>query len=909
MGEAKVWPVRVNPVVTHAEERRIRLRGGWRFRLDPDERGLTERWFADPNVLGNPIEVPGSWQGQGYGGDGTDTVWDFTLHARTLRATYTGTGWYGRMLTIPGDWAGRRVWLNFGGVFPSAEIWLDGVRLGDHGMPFVPFAFEITDLVQPGAEHYVAVRIHEADRMYGFAYSFQGNWSGLYRDVELSAAGPVWLRELSLYPDAQTDTLTVDAVLDGCATEPLALRIAIAGGPAAEFPITGAETRYTLPMPGARRWSPDTPNLYRVDAALVRGDEVLDARSERTGFVSLATEGKHILINGDPYYLRGTGDFVSCPETGCPDTDRERWRRKLRTLRDYGYNYVRCQSYVYGPEYYDAADEVGLIVQSEMGMLGGWGGHNAWHVYAWPPPSPQYREHLRAQWNAVVRRDVNHPSALIYCMSNELGGSTLYPRVAWQCARETQAIRPNAFVLWTDGGLNEELPGEFVNAEGNEDEKTAKPVVQHEYRWWSSFPDVRLAERYSGAIRPYGAEIARAAAARHGIAHVLPEAAAMSQRLQFAESKVKMEQCRRDFPRLSGICQFNAMDANPSPQGIITEFYEHKYADVATWQETNGDTVILSGLNYDDRVVVPGQTVRVALSVSDFSHPAFTAPQLAWQLLAGEAVLASGAMGYAHTPYQTCPAGEIELTMPVVNAPTPVELRAVLREGERTVTNRWSLWILPDEQPAAPVYGAAAHTWLAGWTGRTADLGTDRVVLAERLDDGLLEFIRNGGRVILAAGEGLVKPYNPKFGFTAGQYFFTPPANYPPYEDGHDGTIIRSHPMLGDFPHEGFADFQFFRLMDKAPSMPLEPLGLNGADPIIRVMHSYPAGRSLGYLAEAGYGQGRLILCALELNNEWPEARALLARLLAYAVGVLPPAPITLTDEALAAIVAGTNIA
>lgn len=78
-------------------------------------------------------------------------------------------------------------------------------------------------------------------------------------------------------------------------------------------------------------------------------------------------EGKQFRINGEPYYIRGTGDFLANLETGSPDTDRDRWRRKLATLRRYGYNQLRCQSYVPAPEYLDAADEVGLLVQSEVG--------------------------------------------------------------------------------------------------------------------------------------------------------------------------------------------------------------------------------------------------------------------------------------------------------------------------------------------------------------------------------------------------------------------------------------------------------------------------------------------------------------------------------------------------------------
>lgn len=907
-----LYPVRVNPVLLHPEERRISLRGDWQFCLDPEDCGVAERWFAHPDRLTETIAVPGSWQGQGFGTDAKDMVWDFRVEARTFRATYTGTGWYGKAIAIPEEWAGQRIWLNFGGAHPSAEVWLDGQRLGDNSMPFVPFGFEITNLVQPGKEYWLAVRVSEEARIYGFAFSWQGNWSGLYRDVELTATGDSYIDMCWLDADVDKRHLRIHANIGGQrgataritarpltgAVEPIYREIEIGGG-----------IDLRLPVPSPLLWSPDSPHLYQVDIEILRDGKVLDALSERTGFVKLSTGGKHFCINDEPYYMRGTGDFISCPETGCPDTDRERWRRKLQALRDYGYNYVRCQSYVYGPEYYDVADEVGLLVQSEMGLLGGWGSNTQWHVYSWPPPSPEYRPRLREQWNAVVRRDVNHPSANMYCMSNELGGGTLYPRAAWQCYHETKAIKPTALVIYTDGGYSPDLPCDFANAEASDVEATCdKPLIQHEFRWWSSFPDVGLMDKYSGAVRPYAAEIARQCAEEHGIAHVLAQGAEMSKRLQFLEAKGKMEMCRRDNPRMAGICHFDAMDANPSPQGIITEFYERKYADAPTWRQTNGDTIVMSSLQFDDRCLTAGETLKCAFTVSDFAHPPFAAPVIRWQLVADNAVLASGETPYQHQPFVTCPAGEIAVTIPAVEHPQPAVLQAELREGDRVVTNQWSLWLLPGETVAgAAIYGTPEYTWAKTLNLRTAAT-PEGVVISEVLDETLAGFIREGGRVILAAGEGLVKPYNPKFGFTLGQYYFTPPANYPPYEDGHDGTIIQDHPLFGNFPHEGFADLQFFRLMDKAPSMPLEPLGLNAADPVIRVMHSYPVGRSLGYLVDAAYGQGRLIICALDLNQEWPEARALLNRVIAYAAGNSFRPGVALSEEAMQTIMQATQI-
>jgi len=900
----------VNSVLCHPEERRISLDGAWRFRLDPDDRGVAERWYEQGVVSADPITVPGCWQGQGFGHDGKDTVWDFRLEARTFRATYKGTGWYGRSFDVAEEWREQRVWLNFGGVHPSAEVWLNDVRLGANDLPFVPFGFEVSGVLRFGEENVLAVRVHEKHREFGLAFNWQGNWSGLYRGVELAATGPCFLERFVVYPDVDREGLRIAARVAGLpATEddPLLLHLsahplADASSPVcADLPVTANEAAFDLPVPSPQLWSPDEPNLYRVDVTLTKGDDVLDAQSERVGFVKLSTSENQFLVNDEPYYLRGSGDFVSCPETGCPDTDRERWRRKLKALRDYGYNYVRCQSYVYAPEYFDAADEVGLLVQSEMGMLGAWAGHCPEHVYQWPKPTADAYPILKCQWDLVVTRDANHPSANLYCMSNEYNRALFhFPRVAWQCYHDTKAIKPTAFVIWTDGGYSEDLPGDFVNHNpdlqiAGDDGKSRplvdavdKPVIQHEFRWWSSFPDVRSMDRYSGAMRPYAAGIAIEAAARRGLSHILPEAARTSQRLQLLEAKVKMEICRRDHPRMAGICHFNAMDANPSPQGVITEFYERKVADAAEWLQTNGDTVIMSSLGIDDRVHAAGETWNGRFYVSDFSHPPFDVPTLEWRLIVEDEIVASGDLTHAHRPHCTCEAGEVHLTFPDVAQPVAARLEASLRDGERTVSNCWDLWIVPAATPVSEqvaVYGTPEHCgWLRDLPGMSAaSLGSppQPVVLTEVLDDALVAFMQAGGRVILAATGGLIRPHPPNFGYV--QYFFTPPANYSPYEDGQNGTIIRGHAMLGDLPHEGFADLQFFRMIDNAPPLDLEPFGLDDDDPVIRVVHRYPVCRPLGYLLERRVGHGRLILSALEFNQSWPEARYLLGAIVDYA--------------------------
>ena len=685
-----------------------------------------------------------------------------------------------------------------------------------------------------------------------------------------------------------------------------------------EIAITGDLTEFDVDVPSPRLWSPDEPNLYRIDAVLFCKNKVSHAISDRSGFVKLSTKGKHFLINDEPYYMRGAGDHLSVVETGCPDYDRDRWRKKLSTLREYGYNYFRCTSYVYGPEFYDAADENGIIIQSAMGMLGGWGGHSVWHVYQWPQPTPDFREKLKKQWDHVVMRDVNHPSANIYCMSNEFRYKVPYPRIAWQCYHDTKAIKPSAFVIYTDGAYDEEMPGDFVNEEAKNDNKCPKPLIQHEFQWWSSFPDVRTIPKYTGAVRPVAQELALKAAARYGFVHVLPTAAANSQRLQFIEAKTKIEICRRDHPNLAGINHFNGMDVPFSPQGIVDEFYDRKYADAATWRRTNGETVILVSLEFDDRVLSSSDTFNATFFVSDFSHPTLINPTLKWKLTAGNNIVEEGEIRYTHKAYCTSKVGDIKVSIPDILEPAAARLEAFLTDRQRIYKNSWYLWLFPkkvDLPESIRLYGKAEYTWIKGITSVQEVSGSDldsagiRAVISERIDHTLIEFARGGGRIILAASEGSVRPMRTKLAQKPGeQYFFTPPAHYPTYEDGHDGTIIADHPIFRNFPHEGFADLQFYRMIYNCPAIDLEPLGLNSGDPVFRVMHSYPVGRPLAYLVENSLGKGGLIICALNLDQSLPEARYLLSQICKYAASDEFRPSVALSDYAIEQIVKATRL-
>lgn len=150
---------------------------------------------------------------------------------------------------------------------------------------------------------------------------------------------------------------------------------------------------------------------------------------------------------------------------------------------------------------------------------------------------------------------------------------------------------------------------------------------------------------------------------------------------------VRMESRRRDFPFLAGISHLSACDFQLSPQGIMDGFCDRKYAGAATWLQTNGDTVILSSLGFDDRVLEAGRSFACRLFVSDFSHPPLDRPVLAWRLMVGADEASGGTCTGAHTPYRTVPSGEVQLVVPAQPRACAARLKAVLREGYRLFTN------------------------------------------------------------------------------------------------------------------------------------------------------------------------------------------------------------------------------
>jgi hypothetical protein len=129
--------------VQSANEKIAPLGDDWKFQIDPLKVGEDVGWWK-PNITGGNwqnVKASLSWSDQG------------------LRY-YKGEAWYRQSVEIPKSFAGQKVFLWFGGVDEKAKVWVNGKEVGiSHGASFLPFEFDVTNAVKPGARNVVAVRV------------------------------------------------------------------------------------------------------------------------------------------------------------------------------------------------------------------------------------------------------------------------------------------------------------------------------------------------------------------------------------------------------------------------------------------------------------------------------------------------------------------------------------------------------------------------------------------------------------------------------------------------------------------------------------------------------------------------------------------------------------------------------
>ena len=330
-----------------------------------------------------------------------------------------GVGWYRKEFTLSEADQGKRVWLEFDGIYRNSAVWLNGKLLGRHASGYTSFYFDITDCANFGGKNLLAVR---ADANANEGWWYEGG--GIYRHVYLTKLAPVHVAHWGTF----VTSVVQDGDQGGKELADVTAKATVANETKADATcrvealitdprggrLGAVETEVTVPAGGATEialkttvkkpqlWSIEKPNLYTLKTAIIAQGHVVDTVTTPFGIRTIRYDAdKGFFLNGQSVKLKGTCNHQDLLGVGVALPDRMHvWR--IEKLKEMGSNAFRCSHNPPAVEMLDACDRLGMVVMDENRHLGS---------------SPE----VLGQVESMVTRDRNHPSIIMWSMCNEEG--------------------------------------------------------------------------------------------------------------------------------------------------------------------------------------------------------------------------------------------------------------------------------------------------------------------------------------------------------------------------------------------------------------------------------------------------------------------------------------------------------
>ena len=912
-GGRKAHPAVVNPVTGQDPAHVISLRGEWEFAKRNCDFIRNNAWSGTKFLAADwplKIQVPACWEAQGVGEPGMSESWNVKGddNPKPVRHIYKGIGCYRKTVEIPSAWKGMRVWLKVGGAKSVGWFYVNRKPAACVDNFCGTYKYDVTDLVEPGKSATIAALVRNDVPSRKGLLSAMHRWGGLYRDVELEATpAGVWIDDAWVRGDfdgkkaevhldlgrgetgergekGEKLRVTIDGVTGTTGVPPVGGRMT---GVAAtgKMPVVPVSIAIDLSA-NFRPWSPEYPNLYTAKVELVSADgKVLQTRLERFGVRKFEVRGKEFYLNGRPFFFRGFGDDHAYPFTGITPADVETHRKHLAIARRAGFNYVRLHTHTELPEYYEAADELGIFVEAEM------------PYYNDEPTEGQTFDPVRdvtELWKNFRR----YPSFGVYSMGNE---GTFGPDLDRALHMYVKAMDPDRLKINQDCHVPSINPAESADFVGGPitiwkrgDFNPERPFVTHEYMNLGAKQDSRLEPRFTGIWQPPVTRAARAEwLAKFGLDH------AWGDRLQDAQHALQRVwqkrgvECARTDPYCDGFCYWTIVDvvvANNgtySAQGLFNPLWEQKPCGNSAddFRVFNRPVGVFCDLKPDRRTFRSGESLDVDFLVVNYGDGAIAAARVDWKLVAEGRMLASGC----------CPCGALALGGVRTTASTrlripevPGNLRAKLevslsgtqsRTGttgvspvsdgvEKLTDNNYDLWLFAKRDSRKEPKLVVADAFASALKDRYVDtLPAARaaeadVVIAPYGSALANDALARGQKVITLAQCGGAP--NVKLGWW--------------WMGSQVGTAFLDHPVFRNLPHEGVLNELFFRILKPGRELPFS--GVEKAD-----MFAVGEGGTACYLylGQAKVAKGRALMAfGLDVLADTAEGTALLDGMIDY---------------------------
>jgi beta-galactosidase len=388
----------------------------WKFYLG-DASGARQITFND--TAWRTLNIPHDWSIEGQNLEtepGEGNVGYFP----------TGVGWYRKTFNIEKLKRDSKWSIEFDGVYMNSDVWINGQHLGKYPYGYSSFSYDITPYLKTKG-NVIAVRVDNSQQPNSRWYT----GSGIYRHVRLVETNPLHIKKWGVYartPDAtrqQAKVLIDITVLNEAASSPKGVTIknvlyddkGVETG-SSESPLTidaNGETKIMqqIVVDNPALWSIESPNLYTLKTYVMSGKRVIDNVTTTIGIRHIEYDiNKGFLLNGKQVKMKGVNLHHDAGGVGAAVPERM-WERRLQILKDGGCNAVRTAHNIPTTEFLDLCDKMGILVMDEV--FDEWKSGKRTYTY-----HTFFEEWWEKDLLAMLRRDRNHPSIVMWSIGNEI---------------------------------------------------------------------------------------------------------------------------------------------------------------------------------------------------------------------------------------------------------------------------------------------------------------------------------------------------------------------------------------------------------------------------------------------------------------------------------------------------------
>lgn len=413
------------------------LNGQWKFKwvehawqrlTDFYKQGLSDESWDN-------ISVPGVWELNGYG----DPIYVNIGYA--WRNQYKNTppivpeennhvGSYRKTITLPKGWKGKQIIAHFGSVTSNMSLYVNGKYVGYSEDSKLEAEFDLTKYLKEGENLIAFQTFRWCDGSYLEDQDFW-RFSGVSRGCYLYARNTSHIEDIKinagLIDDYENGELEVKVKLSSSATVDLVLTDA-EGNVASEIQLANAkEGTVKAKLNKPKKWTAETPYLYKLTATVSKGGKVLEVIPINVGFRTVEMKNGQLCVNGKAILIKGVNRHELDPDGGYV-VSPERMEQDIRLMKEFNVNAVRTCHYPNDNLWYDLCDKYGLYVVAEANIES----HGMGYEDLTLAKNKAYENaHLeRNQRN--VQRNFNHPSVIVWSLGNEAGfGSNFEKCYTW----------------------------------------------------------------------------------------------------------------------------------------------------------------------------------------------------------------------------------------------------------------------------------------------------------------------------------------------------------------------------------------------------------------------------------------------------------------------------------------------